>query len=109
VSIIPNSTVYQYSRASSSQASSRLALAGGLDHAAAHLVELHRLEQRLEVALAEALVALVRWMNSKKMGPSWFSRRSAAAARRPCRRQDLALLQLRDVLAVAGMRLSTSS
>src|SRR6267143_2981710 len=30
----------------------------GLQYAAAYLVELHRLEQRLEVALAEALVAL---------------------------------------------------
>src|ERR1700716_1743369 len=29
-----------------------------LQHAAPYLVELHRLEQRLEVALAEALVAL---------------------------------------------------
>src|SRR2546423_15583106 len=29
-----------------------------LQYAAAHLVELHRLEQRLEVALAKALVAL---------------------------------------------------
>jgi hypothetical protein len=43
----------------------------GLEHAAAHLVELHGLEQGLEIALAKAAIALAL-DELEEDGPSWF-------------------------------------
>src|SRR5688572_33504242 len=72
-----------------------------LQHAAAHLIELDRLEQRLEVALAEALVALpLDELEEDRpelvLGEDLQQQRPGLAVD-----EDLALLQLGKVLAVA--------
>src|SRR5688572_21761761 len=73
-----------------------------LQHAAAHLVELDRLEQRLEVALAEALVALPLDELEEDRAELVLREDLQQQRARLAVDQDLALLQLRQVFAVAG-------
>src|SRR4029078_6774655 len=73
-----------------------------LQSAAPHLVELDRLEERLEVALAEALVALpLDELEEDRpelvLGEDLQEQRAGLAVH-----EDLAFFQLRDVFAVAG-------
>src|SRR2546423_11857615 len=72
-----------------------------LQYAAAHLVELHRLEQRAEVALAEALVALpLDDLEEDRADHGLGEDLQEEPPARAAVEQDLALLQLGDRLAV---------
>src|SRR5438552_13788025 len=79
-------------------------------NAAAYLVELHRLEQRLEVALAEALVTfplddLEEDRADHGLGEDLQQEPSLAFLPAGAVDQDAALAQLLDRLAVAGQAL----
>src|SRR6185503_7508608 len=71
-----------------------------LQHAAAHLVELHRLEQRLEVALAEALVPFPLDELEEDRPELVLAEDLQEQLARSSVDQDLALLQLGQALAV---------
>src|SRR6185436_21166077 len=72
-----------------------------VQHATAHLVEFHRFEQRLEVAFAEALVALPLDELEEDRPELVFAEDLQQQLAGLAVDQDLALLQLGDVLAVS--------
>jgi hypothetical protein len=82
-----------------------------LDHAAADLVELDALEQGLEVAVAEALVALALDDLEEDRAEQVLGEdlQQQALLADIAVEQDAVLAQALQVLAVAGTRLSTSS
>src|SRR3989442_13777647 len=76
-------------------------------NAAAHLVELHRLEQRLEVALAEALVALpLDDLEEDRADGGLGEDLQQQPAARAAVDEDLPLLQLLERLAMVWQALA---
>src|SRR5215470_3477447 len=79
---------------------------GRLNDAAAKLIALERFEQRLEVAFAEALVALaldeLEEHRTEQRLREDLEEQPLPAAVRGAVEQDAAALQCRDVLTVAG-------
>src|SRR5947209_20406500 len=78
-----------------------------LQYAAAHLVELHRLEQRLEVALAETLVALpLDDLEEDRADGGLGEDLQQQPAARAAIDEDLPLLQLGERLAMVWQALA---